>query len=431
MKISWINPEQLIEFELIQLRDENVNTADLEDEWESIKKKNDVNLVRSFLDELEKFKNVESNEKIESFLNNLEKDYKPLKINISDDDLYNKILGGWTGRAAGCLLGKPVEKYSSEIIKEILKSNNSYPLKNYITAKGIPENILLKYPWNKHSGIESLSENIVCMPEDDDLNYTMLNLDLLERKRKNFSTEDVAEFWLSNLPVLSTFTAERIAYINLLNGMDIRDVPVIHNPYREWIGAMIRADIWGWISPGNPLQAVKLAYKDARLSHSSNGIFGSMFIAAALSLSLIYESPKDVLNEAIKFIPENSLISEAVNFSFYCGEKYSDWEMVLDELQKKYGNYFWVHSVNNCSLIASALIFGKGDYEKSVCCAVMAGWDTDSCGATVGSIVGTILGYKAIPFKWINPLNNNIRSSLKGFDNSRFDDLAKRTLKLI
>lgn len=429
MNISWITPEQLVEFELIQLRDESVNTDELVRRWEKMKSDSkDIKVdANSFLDELERLKKVNEIDNIEALLKDIEHRNKTSGFKISSDILYDKILGGWNGRAAGCLLGKPVEKYSRSVIKEILNSNGSYPLVNYITAKGIPDNLLLKYPWNKHSGMESLRENIKCMPEDDDLNYTMLNLSIVENIGKHFSTEDIANAWLKNLPVLSTFTAERVAYINLVRMKNIKLVPLFHNPYREWIGAMIRADIWGWISPGNPVQAAKFAFKDACLSHTRDGIYAAMFISAALSFSFVYNSPEDVLNEALNFIPLDSRISSAVNFGIACAKKYSSWEEILDVLQKEYDKFFWVHSVNNISLICASLIFGSGDYEKSICCAVSGGWDTDSDGATVGSIVGTILGKKKLPGKWIVPLNNTIRSSLKGFDKSNITELAART----
>ena len=108
-----------------------------------------------------------------------------------------------------------------------------------------------------------------------------------------------------------------------------------------------------------------------------------------------------------------------------------DWETALDQLHEEFGHYHWVHTINNAALVTAALIFGNGDYEQSICNVVMGGWDTDSNGATVGSIVGTMLGAENLPGKWIDPLNNQIRSSMKGFDRSRFTDLAKRTVAQI
>ena len=98
-------------------------------------------------------------------------------------------------------------------------------------------------------------------------------------------------------------------------------------------------------------------------------------------------------------------------------------------MYERYGGYHWVHTINNAALVALALLYGDGDFSRSICLAVMGGWDTDCNGATVGSIVGTLNG--AVPERWTAPLNNRVRSSLRGFDHSRIDDLARRTLALV
>ena len=102
----------------------------------------------------------------------------------------------------------------------------------------------------------------------------------------------------------------------------------------------------------------------------------------------------------------------------------------MNRLYEEFGHYHWVHAVNNAALVVAALVYGGGDFERSVCNVVMGGWDTDSNGATVGSVTGTMLGASRLPARWIEPLNNRIRSSLRGFDNSAIDLLAQRTLKI-
>ncbi len=64
------------------------------------------------------------------------------------------------------------------------------------------------------------------MPEDDDLDYPLLNLLLLQRHGRTFTTADVARLWLDELPAGRAFTAERIAYRNLLCGVEPRTPPV-------------------------------------------------------------------------------------------------------------------------------------------------------------------------------------------------------------
>ncbi|MCI0697861.1 ADP-ribosylglycohydrolase family protein, partial [candidate division KSB1 bacterium] len=310
-----------------------------------------------------------------------------------------------------------------------LQSNGSWPLANYITEKGMPDELLKKYPWNKHSGRESLRENIVCMTEDDDMNYPMLNLHILETHGPQFSTEQIAESWLSLLPVLSTFTAERVAYVNSLAGLDPPETAIVHNPYREWIGAQIRADLWGWVSPGNPSQAAELAWRDARLSHVRNGIYGEMFVAAMMAAAFVCPTIEEIVKAGLCQIPQESRLAHAVRFALSLPAKEKNWEGAVDCLYEQFGSYHWVHAINNAALVAAALLYGAADYERSTCNVVMGGWDTDSNGATVGSILGTMLGGKKLPQKWIAPLNNKIRSSMKGYDHSAFDDLARRTLQ--
>ena len=112
------------------------------------------------------------------------------------------------------------------------------------------------------------------MPEDDDLNYPLLNLLLLERHGSDFTTADVARLWLDELPAGRTFTAERVAYRNLLAGVEPPHTARHRNPFREWIGALIRADVHGWTNPGDPAAAAEQAHRDAVLTHTANGVYG-------------------------------------------------------------------------------------------------------------------------------------------------------------
>jgi len=102
----------------------------------------------------------------------------------------------------------------------------------------------------------------------------------------------------------------------------------------------------------------------------------------------------------------------------------------VNELHKKFNNLHWVHVLNNIALIVAVILYWKKDFDNAICSTVMAGWDTDSNGATVGSIIGTQLGALKLPDRWTLPLNNTIRSSMKGFDRTQIDELAKRTLNI-
>jgi ADP-ribosylglycohydrolase len=107
-----------------------------------------------------------------------------------------------------------------------------------------------------------------------------------------------------------------------------------------------------------------------------------------------------------------------------------DWETARDGIEDRYGHYSSVHTINNAAVVAAALLWGDGDYTATIGLAVQAGWDTDCNGATAGSVFGAMHGTQALPARWIDPLNDLIRSSIIGFDRSTPSDLAERTLRL-
>ena len=343
----------------------------------------------------------------------------------------DRFLGAWQGRAAGCLLGKPVEKIPRAGIREILVSSGGWPLSGYFTAAGVPDDVRARWPWNRRSAPNSLRENVSGMPEDDDLNYPMIALTVLERAGRTATTADFAQAWLDLLPGGRVFTAERVAYRNLLDGLSPPDTAVVRNPYREWIGAAIRGDLLGWVSAGNPAAAAQLAFVDARLSHTRNGIYGEMFTAAMCSLALVADSVHDVVDGALAVIPPQSRLADAIRLGRDLGvAREFTVDAGIDRIAEAYGRLHWVHVLPNVSLSVFALTRSGGDFGPAICTAVSGGWDTDSNGATVGSICGALAGASRLPPEWIGPLDNRIASSIPGFDGVAITALAERTAAL-
>lgn len=353
----------------------------------------------------------------------------------------DRVLGSWQGRAAGCLLGKPVEKIPRAGIEEILRATGRWPLNDYFTAVGLPSDVNERWPWNRRSAPTSLAENITSMPEDDDLNFPLLALRLLEDSGPNFTTDDVATLWLNNLPGGRVFTAERAAYRNLLDAYSAPETATRNNPFREWIGALIRGDVFGWVNPGKPKAAAKMAWIDARLSHTQNGIYGEMWAAALTSAALavpcnptnnldLANAIDQVLVTALSVVPKDSQLSQAAEFGARVGRTCTDLSAGLDQIHDRYGDLHWVHVLNNVAAGTFALTFGQGDLGKTISAAVTAGWDTDSIGATVGSVVGGLRGAQELEERWIVPMNGVVATSLPGSPQHSFTDLAKRTITL-
>ncbi|MFG2608180.1 ADP-ribosylglycohydrolase family protein [Streptomyces sp. NPDC048514] len=336
----------------------------------------------------------------------------------------------WLGRAVGCLLGKPVEKLPLEGVRALARATGNWPLTTYFTAKGVPGSLLEEYPWNRRSAPTSLAENIDGMPEDDDLNYPLLNLLLLQRHGRSFTTTDVARLWLEELPPGRTFTAERIAQRNLLNGVEPPYTARHRNPFREWIGALIRADVHGWTNPGDPGTAAGQAHRDAVLTHTANGVYAAMFTAAVIATAAT--GTHDVhacLRTGSTVLPPRSRLAKAVDHAVRLARSTEDFDDVVDTLHALYEPaHHWVHAVPNTALIAAALTHADGDFAGSVCRAVSGGWDTDSNGATAGSIAGLLAGTPhALPDHLRAPLKNRLASTVADFDGTGFDSLAHLT----
>ncbi|MCX8053831.1 MAG: ADP-ribosylglycohydrolase family protein, partial [Armatimonadetes bacterium] len=209
-------------------------------------------------------------------------------------------------------------------------------------------------------------------------------------------------------------------------------VPIYLNPYREWIGAQIRADFWGYCAPGLPELAAEFAYRDAALSHVKNGIYGEMFCAAAVSAALATDNLDDIISAAMNEIPASSRLAETVSDCLRWHKECSTWEKAFARmLDTYYGKYSWVHTNNNLAIVLIALLYGWPDFEKVLGISVMQGMDTDCNGATAGSIIGAALGASALPDKWVKPLNNKLATTVIGFPLPEIEHLARRTMAQI
>jgi ADP-ribosylglycohydrolase len=338
--------------------------------------------------------------------------------------LYDRVYGAWLGRCAGCTLGKPVEGWPRAKIEAYLRAADAYPLSSYFPALDpFPEGMAL---WANYK--RTALGHVRGMTRDDDIDYTVLGLHILETYGHDFSTRDVAMAWINNLPFYKVYTAEAVAYRNLINGLEPPHTARYRNPYREWLGAQIRADMWGYVNPGHPERAAEFAHRDTSLSHTGNGIYGAMWAAACMATAFATGDLRHIIAAGLAEIPAECRLAEAVRDTVAWASEYPAWEDAWEKVNGRYGGYHAIHTIPNTCSIVLGLLYGEGDLEKSICLAVMGGWDTDCTGATVGSIVGAMRGADALPTKWIGPLNDRLESIVLGFHDSRISDLARRTV---
>ena len=348
---------------------------------------------------------------------------------LSKPQMLDRLHGAWLGRCIGCYLGKPIEGVHSTELWPFLKETGQWPLRKYITLHHKPS-LRKKY---RRMYMRQAITRLEYMPVDDDTNYTTMGLLILEQYGKGFSPADVATFWMGNMPMLSACTAERVAYRNLANQMQPPASAAWRNPYREWIGAQIRADGFAYCAAGKPRLAAEFAWRDAGISHVKNGIYGAMLFAALIAHAPYAADIRSMLRVGLSCIPRTSRLHERVRMVIEWHKSGVTFDEVTEKIHSLWNEnnpHDWCHSISNAVICVAALLWGEGRFGDSICKAVQLCFDTDCNGATVGSIVGMIHGASDIPTQWTSRLNDTLHTSLSGNNVVRISDLAQRTYKI-
>ncbi len=343
-----------------------------------------------------------------------------------------QIHGGVLGRFCGCLLGKPVECFDRASIRLWAESTGNWPIENYLTRPNSRQLARIKKASPRHLPKLQLKGQylgeIDGMVGDDDVNYTLIGFHVVRQFGADFEPQDVAFSWLTQLPLTHTCTAERVAYRNFLAGVLPPKSATHRNPYREWIGAQIRADYFGYANPGNPQCAAEWAWRDSSISHVRNGIYGEMWVAAMLAAAFVLRDWPSVIRAGLDQIPSQCRLRRDVETLLEMHRQGAPWEEATEAIHRQWDellNHFWCHTNSNAMVVAMALLWGEDDYEKIITRSVMAGFDTDCNAATCGSLWGVMHGADAIPSKWSEPLNDTGVSSLPGRQRYNISELAK------
>lgn len=350
---------------------------------------------------------------------------------------FDRIYGAWLGRCAGCLLGQPVEGWRRARINGLLEETANLPLKTYISSD-IPAALREKYDVRDDHHAYGAAKtgwinNVSYMPEDDDTNYTVLALKLVEQYGRDFTPDDAAENWLMNLPLLHTCTAERVAYINLAQALYPPQSASYRNPYREWIGAQIRGDLFGYICPGDMKTAAEMAWRDASISHVKNGIYGEMWVSAMLAKVAVCDDMRTVVRSGMRQIPKESRLYEELSEMlrrYDAGETAARTAAYILEKYNENNGHHWCHTISNAAIVALGLLWGEMDFTRTMGLCLTMGFDTDCNCATAGSVLGMMLGAKKLPEAWIAPLHDTVLSGVDGFGLVRISDMAARTKAL-
>lgn len=314
-----------------------------------------------------------------------QKQATPRFITLTKEQLKDKIMGGWAGQTIAVTLGGPYEfRFNGTFVQDY------QPLTWY---DGYLKKTMMETP-----GLY------------DDLYMDLTFVDVFEKYGLDAPVDSFANAFAHAGYML--WHANQAARYNLLNGIK---APAsgnwLNNPHSDDIDYQIESDFAGLMSPGMPNTASKISDKIGHIMNYGDGWYGGVFIGAMYTLTFTSNDISHIVNEALKTIPQNTTYYKCISDVIKWHKQYpADWHQTWFELQKKWSSEtgcpdgvfaaFDIDSKINSAYVVLALLYGNGDYTKTLEIATRCGQDADCNPSSVGGILGSMLGYKKIPTYW-------------------------------
>ena len=314
---------------------------------------------------------------------------------LNERDYYRTVYGGWLGKNIGGTLGAPVEG------KKQLLDLTFYP---------------------------KLSDGPL---ENDDLDLQLVWLHALEQYGPGLTSRELGQEWEEH--VFFPFDEYGYALANLRRGLIPPAAGAFNNPFANCMGSPIRSEIWAMAAPGLPEAAAYYAYQDASVDHAGGeGVYGEMFFAS-LESAIFFEKDRDRLIETgLKHIPPDCRTAKALRDLIRWHQEGKTWIEARQLILEHHGNDNFTDAPQNIAFTILGWLYGE-NFEDAILKAVNCGYDTDCTAATLGAILGMLLGPDQLPEKWVAPVGDRVVVSppIKGFPAPKnLDELTLRTIRM-
>jgi ADP-ribosylglycohydrolase len=242
---------------------------------------------------------------------------------------------------------------------------------------------------------------------NDDLDLQFLWLKLLEDRGTNPPLPYFAEYW-TKYAAAYPWNEYGFAHRNLSRGLMPPVAGCFENYFVDEMGSPIRSEIWACAAPANPELAASLAWKDSAVDHAGGeGTWGEMFWAAVESAAFVESDPETLIRIGLGMIPIGSHISRAIREALWCWHSGLAWAEARERIASRFGHLQPCNAIPNHGFTIIGWLYGQ-DFGDRLCKAVNCSYDTDCTGATLGSVLGILLGYEAIPEKWRKPVGEGV-----------------------
>ncbi|MDR1780827.1 MAG: ADP-ribosylglycohydrolase family protein [Tannerella sp.] len=309
----------------------------------------------------------------------------PETVTLTKDVLLDKIKGAWAGQTIGCTYGGPTEfKFPGTMIQD------------YVTI-----------PWSE-GYIRQWMTNTPGLYDDVYMDLTFV--DVFDRLGLDAPVDSFAVAFATAGYAL--WHANQAARYNILHGiMPPKSGHWLYNPHSDDIDYQIEADYAGIMSPGMPNAASEVSDKIGHIMNYGDGWYGGVYVGAMYALAFVSDDIEFVVSEALKTIPEQSVYYKCMSDVISWHKQYpDDWKQTWAECEKKWSQDigcpdgvfvpFNIDAVINSAYIIIGLLYGEGDFFKTIDISTRCGQDSDCNPASSGGILGTILGYSKIPDYW-------------------------------
>lgn len=304
---------------------------------------------------------------------------------ISLSMLKDKIMGGWAGQTIGVTFGGPYEfRFNGTFIGDYqpLLWYDGYLKKTMLNDPGLYDDLYMDLTF-----VDVFEKQGLDAPADSFANA--------------FAHADY-ELWHAN----------QAARYNILQGIK---TPFSgywkNNPHADDIDYQIESDFAGLMSPGMPNTASAISDKIGHIMNFGDGWYGGVYVGAMYTQAFISSDIEHIVEEALKTIPSKSEFYQCIHDVIEWHKKFpDDWKQTWLMVQKKWANDigcpdgvfapFDIDAKVNAAYVTIGLLYGKGDFTKTMEITTRCGQDADCNPSTAGGILGVILGYKNIPAYW-------------------------------
>jgi ADP-ribosylglycohydrolase/Carbohydrate esterase 2 N-terminal len=301
---------------------------------------------------------------------------------ISRVVLEDKVRGGWAGQMIGVSYGAPTEFRSNG---KIIEGN----LHNYLD-------------WSPKRLENSINQ--------DDLYVEMTFAEVMDTVGLEATSEQYGEMFKNSQYQLWHANAGARRLLNHGIKAPMSGHPK-HNLHADDIDFQIESDFIGLMTPGLPREANKYADRVGRVMNWGDGLYGGMFFAGMYAAAFFDNDARKVVEQGLRSIPAESgygrIIRDVLDWS---AQHPSDWTKTWQLIQDKWDkddacpdgaqHAFNIDAKLNGAYVALGILYGKGDFTKTLEVSTRAGQDSDCNPSSAAGIVGVMLGYEKIPEVW-------------------------------